>query len=57
MITFWLPEAEYEAAKDAIAYLDATRVAGAPRVTLTTVCREALGRAAKRVNRQRGSAE
>lgn len=55
MITFWLPEAEYEAAKDAIAYLDATRPQGAARITLTTVCREALVRAAKRVDRKRAS--
>lgn len=53
MITFYVPEAEFNAAKEAIAYLDANKPAGSPRVTMTTECREALQRMVKRVDRKR----
>ena len=53
MVTFWLPEAEFEAAKEAVAYLDATKPAGAAKVTMTDECRRALRNTVKRAEKKR----
>lgn len=48
MFTFWVPDAEAEAIRDAVTYLDSIKPAGAPKVTVSSECRRALRNTVKR---------
>lgn len=53
MLTFWLPDAEAEAARAAIAHINATKPEGTPDTTVTGECRRALRNLVKRAEKKR----
>jgi hypothetical protein len=48
MFTFWVPDAEAAAIREAVAYLDSIKPPGAPDVTISGECRRALRNTVKR---------
>lgn len=51
MLTFWLPEADWEAARQAVAKLNESRPEGTAEVTVASECRKALRAAVKRAEK------
>lgn len=57
MFTFWVPDAEAAAIREAVAYLDSVKPDGAPKITVSSECRRALSNTVKRAAGRLGRAQ